>query len=273
MAALDDHLAAWEAEAAARWPKVAVARDALARWIAARTDGADPAALHGAELLLACACAAGDTAALAAFDAELLTKIPRFVSRVDGSRAFADEATQAVRALLFVPGAQGAAPKIHEYSGRGPLEGWLRVVAVRLALRMKRRDDRHASDVSEVPDRPPSSGAGRDPELAFIKERHRPDFVAALESAITSLTPLERTILRQYFLDGLTVEQLGALHQVAPSTISRRLAAARASILAAVRRDLSKRLGLPAAELESLLGMVQSQLDVSLSGLLKRSAG
>jgi len=271
---VDDHqLAAWEAEARARWPKVTVARDALQRWVAERADGADLAALHGVELLLACACAAGDRAALAAFDAELLTKIPRFVSRVDGSRAFGDEATQAVRALLFVPGASGAAPKIHDYSGRGPLEGWLRVVAVRLALRLKRRDDRHSSDLSEVPDRPPSSGAGRDPELAFIKDRHRLDFVAALESAIAKLTALERTILRQYFLDGLTVEQLGALHQVAPSTISRRLAAARASILSAVRRDLAARLNLPAAELDSLLGMVQSQLDVSLSGLLKRSAG
>jgi RNA polymerase sigma-70 factor (ECF subfamily) len=147
------------------------------------------------------------------------------------------------------------------------------VVAVRLALRLKKRDDRHSSDVSEVPDRAPSSGRGRDPELAFIKDRHRSDFTAALEQAIASLSPLERTMLRQYFLDGLTVEQLGALHQVAPSTISRRLAAARASVLAAVRRDLTARLRLPAGELDSLLGIVQSQLDVSLSGLLKRSAG
>lgn len=244
----------------AAWPEFAAAIDgpAFERYLAARlTHGTTD--LAAGDLYLACACAAGVPAALEAFERQLLTQVPAFVRRIDAAPSFADEVTQTLSELLFV----GAQPKIVEYSGRGPLAGWLRVVAVRLALKLRRKEESRP--------RPPSTSEPHsiDPEIAYLKEQYSREFNLSIEMVLRTLPLDERTLLKLYYLDGLTIEQIGTLDRVNASTVSRRLAAIRKTVLDDVRQRLQQRLSLSSTDLASLLQLVRSQLDISLPGLLR----
>ena len=89
-----------------RWPSVIVSEAALADHVA--SCGLDAAAEIRADLVLACACLAGDSAAIAAFEAELLAPVAARIARMGTGSAAADEAISRLRATLFVaePGAK-----------------------------------------------------------------------------------------------------------------------------------------------------------------------
>src|SRR5581483_4498624 len=104
------------------------------------------AAVAGSDLYLACACARGVPAALAALDRAVLLRVPAFICRVSTDAAFADEVRQQLRERLLVA-PPGGAPKIAEYGGAGALHAWVRVAALRTALNLRRnRDDQPAED-------------------------------------------------------------------------------------------------------------------------------
>jgi RNA polymerase sigma-70 factor, ECF subfamily len=67
---------------------------------------------------------------------------------------------------------------------------------------------------------------------------------------------------------GLSLDRVGAMYRVNPSTVSRWLSAAREELLARMQRHLRETRNLDPAELESMVRLVRSQVDVSLSGLL-----
>src|SRR5262249_54950430 len=118
-----DRVAQALAEARAAWPRVRFdeARFAarLAEQIATEGD-----LDHAADLLLATACAAGDPAAHAALEEHYLADVPAALGRFRPSRDFVREVLQALRTKLLV--STTGAPKIAEYSGRGPLAAWIR---------------------------------------------------------------------------------------------------------------------------------------------------
>jgi RNA polymerase sigma-70 factor (ECF subfamily) len=255
------------AEGRAAWPAVVIEPAALRESLAGRELG-DPERLSAAELYLAVACARGDAAALAAFDQRYLSQVPRFVSRIDSAPSFADELKQTVRALLFVGAGLGEAPKILTYSGRGPLEGWVRVVTIHAALKLK-KDDGRLVPGAEPAEHEPSPGA--DPEIGYLKAHYRQEFEQALERGVKALAVEERNTLRLYFLDGLSVVQIGAIQQVHASTVSRRLATARKALLVEVQKALREQLKVSPSELESVLRLLQSQMDVSLRSMFQES--
>jgi RNA polymerase sigma-70 factor (ECF subfamily) len=234
----------------------------FAHWVAPLVGEATP--LHGADLWLACACAQGVPSAIASFERVFLAQVPRFIARVDSSPELADEVRQRLRERLLV-GRAGAPPRIASYSGRGPLSGWLRVAAVRLALDQRER----ASDLAPITDELAAAvSASDEPEVAIVRRRHGAEFQAAVEQAVASLTAQERTLMRLYVSDGKTVDELALAYQVNRGTVSRRLAAARRRILAETYRLLGERLRLSPSELNSLMRAVRSELHLSLSRLL-----
>src|SRR5947209_798474 len=91
----------------AAWPNVSVERAQYAAHVAALGAGPE----HAEDLFLACGCAAGDAAALAAFDARFLSQVPKFIARLDSSAAFAEEVTQILR-VHFLVASDGRAPRI-----------------------------------------------------------------------------------------------------------------------------------------------------------------
>jgi RNA polymerase sigma-70 factor (ECF subfamily) len=267
-AELDEALErAWRAARAA-WPALSVDEDGFARHLAARLDGEEPlralAQVHAADLYLACACAAGDRIAVAAFDERFRGRFALYLSRIDAAPAFVDEVRQILRERLLV-----GERKIGDYTGRGALESWLRVAAIRTALTLRRaqRNSVPADDAAHVMS--PTS----DPELNYIKVRYRQEFAEAFSGALAQLSTRQRNVLRLYFLDGLTLEKIGVLHKVNRSTVLRWIAASQEALLDEMRRRLRDRLQITASEFDSLMGLVQSQLDVSLQGFLRNSQG
>ena len=241
--------------ARAAWPGVEVAPAALEAYVAARDGG------ELADLYLACACIARDARALAYFEQELVACVARAVRKLGGDRATADELTQVLRERLLV-GTAERPPRLVEYSGRGPLRGWLRVIASR-ALLDRRRHEKHEAPLGErTLDALPAPEA--DPALAYLKASYRDAFRRAFRAAFAALEPLERDLLRHHHLDGESVDQLATRHGIHRATAARWVARAREHLLAGTRERLAADLGLPDPELDSILGLIASRLEVSL---------
>src|SRR5262249_47832969 len=126
--------------AAQTWPGVDVTPADFSRYLDERLEVGDAASSrHLSDLYLACACSRGDRRALALFERHLMAQVPAHIAAIDASAAFADEVMQRLRKKLFVrEGEHG--PRIGDYRGRGPLGGWLRVAAIRVARDLKRTE-------------------------------------------------------------------------------------------------------------------------------------
>jgi RNA polymerase sigma-70 factor, ECF subfamily len=169
--------------------------------------------------------------------------------------------------LLHAP--QGGAAKISSYSGRGALERWLRAAAVRLAVNRQQR----AKAVVAIDDVLPHLAAvEKDPELRAIRKRCGAALNAALRDSFQMLTLQERNLLRMHIVEKLSASEIARHYQTHRVTIGRWLDRARLTLLEETRRRLSERLNLGRAEFESLLGVVRSELDISLNRVLRHDA-
>ena len=250
------------ASARAAWPQIRLDRAVFLRHVAAH--GGDLEDLHAPDLYLACAVAHGDPAALAAFDAHVMTKIAGYLVR-SGHREIADEVLQRLRERLLVAHDDGA-PRIAAFAGRGSLVSWVRMAAARVAI-----DVRRARGPEVVGDEPIDVPAGApDPELDYLKQRYGHELREAFTAALDALPARDASILRLHFLQGMSAASIGAVYRVHGRTIQKWLAAARVQILDTTREILRERLQLQRKELESVIALAQSQLDVSLSRLLAR---
>jgi RNA polymerase sigma-70 factor, ECF subfamily len=69
-------------------------------------------------------------------------------------------------------------------------------------------------------------------------------------------------------VDGLSGDRIAIMYKVHKSTASRWISSARDRLVEQTRSFLAKRLNLPRAEVESLMRILQSQLEVTLERLL-----
>ncbi|HVE86805.1 MAG TPA: hypothetical protein VND93_28305 [Myxococcales bacterium] len=250
------------------WPGVALEPAAYLQHAASQLESAEPEALErlaAADLYLACACGHGLPAALEAFDRELLPLVLRAIKRVHSSREFLEDVKQAVRQRLFVPGAGGARPKILDYAGRGPLEGWLRAAALRIALNM-RRGPQPVTVPEEALLQAPS--AARDPELELIRARYGDAFRECLREAVALLPAEDRNMLRLHLTRGVEVRALARHYRLHRTTVSRRLATARDALVEETRRLLLQRLKLTRSEMKAMVKVLASQLELDISHVL-----
>src|SRR5262249_13052237 len=145
--------------------------------------------------------------------------------------------------------------KIRDYSGRGSLLSWLRVVATRIAVDVGRDAEREtdAKWQSQL-----LEGALPDEELRLIQERHRPELERVLAAAVGALSERERLLLKLSAIDGLTVREIGALLKVDHTTVSRWLAKARGAVVKTTHHLLAQALEAEPAEVESLIRLLKS---------------
>ncbi|WP_394833119.1 transcriptional regulator [Pendulispora rubella] len=224
---------------------------------------------HLADLQLASACARGEVEAITAFEAQYFREIDVALVRIARSTADRNEIAQRVRERFFVA-PPGGPPRIAEYTGRGPLRNWARAGIVRVVLQYVTRRPR------DVPTEDAVFLAGLtsnepSPEVAYLRARYGAEFKASFERAANALTPRERNLLRHGILDGLTSDELGALFGVHRATAARWLASARERLIDELRKDLSARLNVPRAEVDSLLRIMQSNLEITLQRYLGNS--
>jgi RNA polymerase sigma-70 factor (ECF subfamily) len=248
----------------ARWPQLALAPDLLAGEIGARAQTLDALrALHAEDVHLAIACVRGVRGAHEAFEEECLgaRRLIAALRRIDPSPAFVDDVRQAVREKLFVP----APGHIVEYSGRGALAAWTRVTAVRVALRLRPKPQADEETAEE-------KATGGDPELRFLRARYGAQFKEALVASFARLDDEQHNLLRLHLVEGLGTAQIAALFGLDRSTIKRRLAGCRETLLTQTQALLRERLGLSPDSFHSLARLLASQLDVSVQRLLRERA-
>jgi RNA polymerase sigma-70 factor (ECF subfamily) len=166
--------------------------------------------------------------------------------------------------LLVAP--PGAAARITEYAGRGPLRLWLRVVVLRLMQNLAVRGPREALlDGAALAEH---AGATGDPELERLRSLYRGEVRAAFAAAAAALEQRDRVLLHQRFAGRMSQEALAGAYEVHVNTVARWLERARRALAEGVRRELELRLGAGGADLESVLKLVDSQLDLTLGRLV-----
>jgi RNA polymerase sigma-70 factor, ECF subfamily len=105
-----------------------------------------------------------------------------------------------------------------------------------------------------------------DPE---IEAHHRSELNRAFVAALAKLPRRDRTVLRQRYFDGLTLEGVAAVHGVPRITVMRWLARTERALLHDVRRILTTRPGLQTAQVADLVEDARRRLELSLRGLLR----
>jgi RNA polymerase sigma-70 factor, ECF subfamily len=264
---LDDQLDAIVGAAAAEHPGIEAPRAAFLEHLARRVGAGDEplvdamATVRGSDLYLAFACARGDAQAIRRFEQRYFVEIGPALRRLTRSNEHEDELTQQLREKLFVP-RDGTAPKIADYSGRGELRSWVRAAIVRTTLNLVTRTGGPPATGGDELDLIPDGGA--DPEMLHMRRLYQEAFKAALVDAIAKLTPRDRTLLRYAHADGLGIDAIGTVYGVHRATAARWLSRARDALTAELRRALTVRLEVGASEYESILRVVQSQLDLSV---------
>lgn len=262
--ALDAELASAVARAHAAWPDVSMPDEDFAGELAARIPAEETPldalrAMRVEDVYLAVACASGDAAAIAEVERRYVPELRRALGGM-GLAEVSEEAVQAMREELFV-GAAGARPRIANYSGRGDLRRWLRVVAGRMGLRLAAARPR-----AELPLQDSGAvAANADVEIDYLKRTYGEAFRPAFREALESLTARERLLLKQRFSHSLSLDEIASMNGVHTSTASRWVSDARERLVTATRERMMSRLNVGRAEAESILRLIQSQLDVTLS--------
>ena len=266
LAQFSDLVAALHAEAkCARWElsqKVfaeALRRSAEKRFGAANTNPGEMEAylksLHLEDLALACACSEGNENAWEFFIAHFrqdLRNAANAILRSSGqsSGGRAEELADSLYAELYgVRSTEGGKRKsLFEYfHGRSKLSTWLRAVLARKHVDLIRISGKTVSFEEEKE----SETLHRDPAMQTEFAVPDPDHekylgrvARCLSTALAALTPRERMLLACYYVDRLTLAEIGRMLREHESTISRQLERTRRTLRENVAQSL--RLGSPA---------------------------
>jgi RNA polymerase sigma-70 factor (ECF subfamily) len=238
-------LAQFRAHLAAHRPPELTEADQLATWC---LD----------DIYLVAACVAGDPAAVRAIDDEIIPIID--LALIGWDRTVVDETRQQLRAQLLVDHA-GRGPLLAQYGGRGALRRWIRVVAAREAAKVRARDAAAipVDDDALFDAVAPTS----DPVLSAVKNDAAAAFRAAFVATLGELDRRERTVLRLHVLDGLTIDEIAPMYEVHRATVARWIASAKHTVLERTRRRLMHDLRLDATEVDSLIRLVQSRIELA----------
>ncbi len=250
---------AWTAlwtQGAQSWPQLTVSQ---AQFMAFVDPSLDPQQLLGPDLYFACAVALGQPEALLAFEHHYIEPIVTYLGRRELSSAHIQETQQRTRLRILVAD-PGKKARIHEFSGRGALGGWVRIVALREHVNLHRQKDPQWSDSDNLP-----APTALSPELAAVRQKYLGVLNAALKAAIANLETRQKTLFRLHYVDGLSFEKIGSLYAVNKGTVSRWLAAAREQVLARALAQVQTQVGTSGRDAHSLFQLLQSQLELNLS--------
>ena len=263
------------AQARASWPEdIDVPPDAFWQYVRERLEGEELTAAVAADrrledLYLACACAAGNERAMGVFGDRFRPAIVHAVAKA-APRPHVDEIVQQVLTKLFVRTAERA-PAIASFLGNGKLSTWVQIVARREArTRMRSEDRRSARELPDELEQLAERAIGSEEQVLFgLKEKYRDEFRRAFRDAMERLSPRERNLLRYECVEGLTRDEIAGIYGVSRATVARWRAACRKRLFDTTREAFTARLELPSEEFDSVLRMIESQLHVSLTRLLK----
>ena len=265
LAQLDKVLAQAIAESQQAWPQLKVEAEAYVAYVAERVPddqelGEALERMRLNDLYLACACAAGESLAIGILQKTFAPQLGAAVNRFRASE-LEDEALQRLWEKLFVQ-SEAQPARIQQYSGQGPLGGWLSVAAAREVLMLLRKKKPEAAHDDAVLSQ--ALAHAGDQELAHFKVHYRKEFKASFQASLGQLTAKQRNMLRYHYVEGLKFDDIGVIYSVNRSTVCRWLAQCREDLLANTRQHLMTRLRIDSRECDSMVRLVASQLDISI---------
>jgi RNA polymerase sigma-70 factor (ECF subfamily) len=215
---------------------------------------------HAADLKLAAQCLEGDDAAVRTLEERHLPQTAKALAKNGFEAALIDDVLDWLRFELF---AREKGALLATYSGRSPIDGWLKAIAIHEALRRskKRRKEVALEAANELP--------LAEPELGAMRGRYGKQFTRALSAGFQSLELAQRNLLRQYFLDGCSIDVLARMHRVHRATAARRVTAAREALVTLVKARLKEELKISDQTVDEVITL--SNLEQSLSALLRKT--
>jgi RNA polymerase sigma factor (sigma-70 family) len=219
------------------------------------------------ELALACACAEGQVSAWSFF-LECYRPGLRAAARVIAGSDAGDDLADSIYAELYgLEERDGCRRSLFDYfHGRSRLSTWLRSILaqrnVDRARVTKRLRPLEEVDETVRASRPPSGPA--DPERRKFAEMAQ----QALALAIRRLGPPERLRLSAYYLQRLTLAQIGRMTGEHEATVSRRLDRIRRDLRSAVERVLRDTHHLGDAQVRACLDAALDDVGLDLDAVL-----
>lgn len=271
----DEILARLLAKAEAQHPDVPVPRDRFAALVARcisseSSQPLDPEQLHVEDLYLACAYGLGVESAQSQIETQHFARIKRRLDRMKVPPSSTAEILQELRCRLVEmtePGFSGAA-----YSGRGSLGGWLFITAVRIADRRSERAQHELTAHEGALDAADRLLPVLDPEMEHRVQSYKATFQAAMQEGLAALSRRERNLLRFHFLERLSIDRLSEIYQVHRATTARWLLRAQQHLAEETRSRFIAQIPTAENSMPRLLDLIRSKLDLSLSGILQRTA-
>ncbi len=266
-------LSAFVASARAEHPELDASSPAFLAHVAHHVESASGspadvlAAIRPGDILLAWSCSIGDARAIKTFMQRYQDDVVRAARRVKSTGLDPEDLAQELARRIFGVQERQKAPKIAEYSGRGDLRAWVRIVVTRLALdatRVKRSTERPAEESAFR-----AIAASADaPELAYFKRLYRAEIRGAIEEAARALSADDREALREHYVHDKSIDEVAEDKKIHRATAARRIQRAREALILAVKRVLDERHGLEGRELTSVMNLVRSQMNVTMERIL-----
>jgi len=260
-------LAAQLRAATEAWPELAVAPERFASELGRRLPpGIALTAIKATDVYVAVACIDRDEAAIVAVRQILAKEVAIAASKTTATRDQVADVTASLARVLFVDEPDRPAA-LRDYSGRGDLKSYLRVIAMRELVRVVNRGRREVNlEDDDLLDRiVPAS----DPELSILRAQYREIVDASMRAALGRIDERGRALLRYTFIDGWTVDRVGQVYKVHRATAARWIAAVRTELGEHIRDELAGRLRVQVDEVDSIIRLVQSRIDVSLERVLR----
>lgn len=253
----------------------ALERSATQRFGGAAASGAtlDPKAssayfesLHLADLALACACAAGSPAAWEHFVAQYRPELYRAARAIAGESCARELADSLYAELFGLREKEGQRKSLFDYfHGRSKLGTWLRAILAQRHVdefrRGRKTDSLDADDNGELRVEPAAANTAPDPE----RDRYLAMMQAALAAVLEALAPGDRLRLAYYYVDELTLAQIGKLLGEHEATVSRKLDRTRRDVRQQVEAALLREKKLSDAQLRLCFEYAREQWPFDLT--------
>jgi RNA polymerase sigma factor (sigma-70 family) len=219
------------------------------------------------ELALACACAEGQVSAWSFF-LECYRPGLRAAARVIAGGEAGEELADSIYAELYgLEERDGCRRSLFDYfHGRSRLSTWLRSILAQRNVDRARAAKR-TRPLDEADEAAPDLRSTRSP--ADPERRHFAGLAQrALAAAIRRLAPPDRLRLSSYYLQRLTLAQIGRLMGEHEATVSRRLDRIRRDLRAAVERLLRDTYNLSDVQVRACLDAAQDDVGLDLGAVL-----
>ncbi len=225
------------------------------------------------DLALAAACREGNENAwrefLAHYRSVAESAARALISDSSAARELADSLYADLYGLRQNNGTRNS--PLDRYHGRSPLAAWLRTVIARRAADVWRATRIH-EPMDDAAERS-INHAACEPQSPYDPQRGR--YLAmlcdSLKRAIAKLPPSDRLRISYYYLQGLTLAQIGSLMGEHESTISRKLAQTRSQIREAVETNLSDDYHLSADQISSCFEYATEDWPFNLAEVLAQA--